>query len=453
MGDGGGKIVALLLSLGMLWQAWAVRRVVGTWLAPGCLYALFWFLMTFIPLVILLPVPIEPLSIAYILLTTTAFSAGSLLCNWKFAIAANQEGSRENAGAMFGSWFVKWGFWVFTMLSLACMVANSLIQDFTLYDIVFNLMESSERYTAMRYKGEITVNLYGQLSVVFSYIGVSLGGFVFDAERSRLRRGLVLLFSFLPSVAVMITQSAKGMFFLAIVMFYAAILVARLKRGELQLFSRGFMRRAILGALVTLPILTVSFLSRGLYESKDTDFIVDRLVHYFASYSCGHLYAFSDWFSSSLGSETLIHYDLEEPSYGFYTFMSLFNLAGVGRPVPPGVFDEYFQYKDLLTSNIYTMFRGLILDYGLAGSLVFTFVSSVLFHLAFYALLVNRRAPVATATYIFMVGYIYTSFIISLLIWNSIYVAYAILVALLWLNSNMRFPRRQPRPENAIRAP
>jgi len=35
--------------------------------------------------------------------------------------------------------------------------------------------------------------------------------------------------------------------------------------------------------------------------------------------------------------------------------------------VPGGGFDQYCSYGDLLTGELYTMFRGLILDFGIIG--------------------------------------------------------------------------------------
>jgi oligosaccharide repeat unit polymerase len=438
------KLLSVLLSFCILWQGYVFRRIHGTWLTPAGLWSLFWFALTILPLVLLLlvPVTVNPLAIAYILVFCLVFSLGSLFFPWSSALASNALKASVRDGADYGSRFLTIVFWGATFGALLFLLMNSLVQQITLYDLVFNLLESSARYAQMRYSGEITANVYAQLSNVLIYVAVPLGGFVFDAARGRVYRAAILAFAFLPSLVIMVTQSARGTFFLAAVMFYAAILIARLNRGDTRLFSPGGARRSVTMLLVVVPIVGISFLARGIYQSDDTDFIIDRLIYYFASYSCGHLYAFSDWFTHLSGGTSVLEYAPTEPSYGYYTFMAVFNAVGMERDVPPGVFVEYFLYQDLLSSNIFTIYRGLILDFGAIGSLVFAFTSSLAFHLSFYHMLRSRRPAVTVAAYIFMVGYVYTSLIISLLIWNSVYAAFLLLSVILWCNTRLRLAGR-----------
>jgi hypothetical protein len=98
--------------------------------------------------------------------------------------------------------------------------------------------------------------------------------------------------------------------------------------------------------------------------------------------------------------------------------------------LPIGTFDDYYSYGHLLTTNIYTMFRGLIQDFGLIGSVLFMLVTGFLFHLNFHSMLRSRRPAFAVAVFVLMIGYFYTSFISSLLGVNRIY--YATFV-LLWI--------------------
>ena len=70
------KCLALSFSLMILGQAYLVRRYVGTWLFPACLFGLFWFGYTFVPLAILFWVPAEPYAIAFIFLCTVGVFNG-----------------------------------------------------------------------------------------------------------------------------------------------------------------------------------------------------------------------------------------------------------------------------------------------------------------------------------------------------------------------------------------
>ena len=429
----GEKLIAIVFSGAIFWQGFLVRKIVGTWLVPACLFSLFWFGYTFIPLVLLFNVPVEPLSIGYILVANLLFSCSAFAFDWRRAFRSNQE-KLQCGSADYASWFIGLVFWTSTLVSLAGLIANSLLQGFTIADLLGNLFDSAERYTQMRYSDQISANVFGQTSTVLSYLGATLGGFLYFHARTTGRRLVLLLGSFLPSILVMLTQSAKGMLFLAIFMFYAAILVCRIADGDLRLFGPRAGRQAVMAGAVILPILAVSFLSRGLYGTGDPETIMGTLIHYFASYTCGHLYAFSDWFAHLLGKSTLMHYFDDTGAYGFYTFIAVFKLFGSEKVVPLGFFEEFFSYSDLLTTNIYTIYRGLILDFGLGGALVYSLLSGLLLHLSFYAMLINRKPSATVAVFIVMLGYFYTSFLISLLVWNSVYVSLGLIAVVLRLN-------------------
>src|ERR1700675_4876209 len=100
------KCLALAFSLMILGQAYRVRRYVGTWLFPACLFGLFWFGYTFLPLAILFWVPIQPYGTAFIFLCTVAFSMGSLFFDWKTAFVRNGQ-KRETTVLVYGSSFLK----------------------------------------------------------------------------------------------------------------------------------------------------------------------------------------------------------------------------------------------------------------------------------------------------------------------------------------------------------
>src|SRR5215469_7723696 len=110
------KCVALVFSLMILGQAYLVRRYVGTWLFPACLFGLFWFAYTFFPLATLFWVPVQPYAIAFILVCTVAFSMGSVLFDWKTAFGRNAR-KTETAALVYGSPVLKRVFYLSTFLS------------------------------------------------------------------------------------------------------------------------------------------------------------------------------------------------------------------------------------------------------------------------------------------------------------------------------------------------
>jgi oligosaccharide repeat unit polymerase len=437
------KCIALVFSLSILGQAYLVRRLVGTWVFPSCLFGLFWFVFTFLPLVLLLTVPVEPYAIGFILLCALAFSISSLLFDWGPAFKRNAQ--KRDTEALYGSRFLKHVFYASAAASLVLIVLNSLAQGITLYDLVFNLFASAQEYANLRYSEELTSTLVERLSLVCAYLGASIGGLRFCCGSHKGDRRLIIVLSFLPSVLVALTQSAKWPFLLSVVLFCSGILAYRVSSRRLYLFGGNSQSLAIYAGIVLL-IVTASFLSRGLYVSGDSNLVMQLLAGRFASYSSGHIYAFSDWFAFSIGRHSEFAYAREAGSHGFYTFATLFKLMGSQRVLPIGVYDDYYSNGGVLTTNVYTMFRGLILDFGFVGSVLFMSVVGLLFHAAFYALLSRRRPVFTVVAFLFMVSYFFSSFVVSMFGSNILYyvtfgLMWIVLYANKWMTSQYKsFP-------------
>jgi oligosaccharide repeat unit polymerase len=427
------KCLALVFSFLILGQAYLVRRYVGTWLFPACLFGLFWFGYTFVPLAILFWVPVNPYAIAFLFLCTLAFSMGSLPFDWKTAFQRNAQ-KRETAPLVYGSPFLKVVFYVSTLASLVFLALNLSAQGISLHDLFFDLYASAAAYADLIYSENLKVTIFERLSIVCAYMGAILGGFLFPCMPTKNGRRLIVVLSFLPSTFAAVTQSSKGLLFLCIVFFYAGLLVYRASVGTLRLFERGSIKSLMVCMAVVILIVTVAFMPRGLYTIEDNNLLINKLIERYVSYSCGHIYAFSDWFAFVIGRPSEFVYSRESATYGFYTFAPLFRLLGSHKVVPQGYFDVDYSYGDSLATNIFTMFRGLILDFGFIGSVLFMLATGLLLHRTFHTMLRNRRPVFTVAVFVFAMGYFYTSFIISMLVWSNIYLTFVLLWIVLQIN-------------------
>lgn len=435
-----GKILALFFSLMILGNAYIVKRIIGTWIFPACIFSLFWFAYTFFPLICLFSVPIEPLAIVYIFISTVLFSMSSFVFNWNLAVKINKIKIKA------GMWLFKNKFLITLLIichvfSIILIIFNSIIQGFSLNDIIFNFFSSSSQYTQKRYDDEIQANIFGQLSLIITYMSAVIGGFLTTHYKLIRTKLLIACVAITPSVLIMITQSAKGAFFFAVVIYFAGTLVNKVYNNEKKLFDTASLKMVVISLLIVLPLLTISFLSRGLYEESDTSFVIEKLVHYFVSYAFAHMYAFSDWFSFYIGNTSIQSYDNIDTSYGFYTVMAPFKILGSNQIVPMGVYDEYFKYNEIITTNIYTIFRGLIIDFTLAGSLIYMLLTGFFIHLSFFLMLIQTKPVINTSFFIFVVLYMQNSQVISILMWNNVYASFILLCVLLYLNNFINFKK------------
>ncbi len=434
------KCVALVFSLMILGQAYLVRRYVGTWLFPACLFGLFWFGLTLIPLVVLLTVPIDPWGTGFILLCLAAFSFSVFFFPWSEAFKKNAV-KREVTPLVYGSPFLKKMFYALVCATVACILADSFMQGISLHDLLFNLIAVSAAY---RDYGNLNVNIYARLGEIMVYDVAILGGMLISVTPTKWGRFRIILFSFIPGVLLALAQSFKWTLFACIAFFYGGLLTFRILQSNFCLFKKDALKKLILSVAALVLITTVSFMSRGLQNTEDTDLIQSRLKLSFASYSCGHLYGFSDWFTFYMAEHwgTRYHsqmtYSREHTTYGLYAFTPVFRfLGGNIKVIPEGKYDEYYEYGDILAGNIYTMFRPLIQDFGLLGSLLFMFLMGLLVHWSFYRMLLNGNPAFTVVVFIFSIGFFYASFVRSIFDWTSLYFSFALMWAILAINKHV----------------
>jgi oligosaccharide repeat unit polymerase len=327
-------------------------------------------------------------------------------------------------------------FYLSTGTSLVFLVIDSHVQGFSFHDLLFDLQATALAYADLVYSESLATTIYIKIAIVCTFLGAILGGLVFPYVTKKSERTFIAVMSFLPSIFVAITQTGKGLLLLSVVFFYSGILVHRLSVGKSRLFDKNSLKLALPAGAILILILASAVVFRNLSNSNDEELLA-RLSSYFASYSCGHVYAFSDWFAFITGSHSQFSYVHENSTHGFYTFMSLFQLMGSHKVVPLGIYDENYAYGDLLLSNVYTMFRGLILDFGFVGSLLFMFLVGVVLHKAFHVMLFTRRPVFTVAIFVFVIECFYYSFIASPLSWNRTLATFGALWIALAVNKRL----------------
>jgi len=412
------KIIAVLFSLLILAQAGTLRMVAGSWIVPGCLFGLFWFGYTFIPLVALWNVPINnPWAIFYIFSCCTIFSLPGYFFHWRSVF---RERLTRPAASDYNTPVILFSFYTVISLSVLCMLIDLSIQGVTLTAALTQPLAIANEMIARRYENALLPNIFAQFGIFLQYPAIIFGALVFASRNSNSAYRLFLLsLIFMPSVLEMVLKGAKGTLFLGMALFWGSLLVCKIRQGESRLVTANEIRKLVPYSVLVLGLLTAGFLSRfDLDASHHIDF-EKELTRLLASYAMAHLYSFSDWFSYYIGQGGSFHYDDDLGQYGFYTFLAVAKLLWNGIDIPSGTYEEYFIYQDILQTNIYTMFRGLIVDYGLLGSFIFLLILSVFFNFANYFLIRLKHPAFAVAIFVIMIAFFYSSALISLFTWLS----------------------------------
>lgn len=424
--------IAWIFVLAMAGNAWIARKIAGYWLNLGSIYGVFWMAMSTLPLSISFGSPINPLAIAYILFTSLAVTLSMLPFDWKHSYEVNK--GKASANDMFATRGLLIATLGFSLVGIVASIAKVLSAGFSILQLLTNTLETAGAFAASRYEGELESTTLGKLGLMSSYLAVFAGGLFAASTSNRALRALAIVAALLPALLTATLQSAKGLLFLSLAFLYGAVLVARIYNKNYVLFTIRDVKVAGIGTGLLLPFIIASFLARGLTQTNDISYITDRILGYLISYSSGHLYAFSDWFTQFIGDNSLFNYAQPDTIPGFFSFLFAFRLWGDSTELPPGLYAEYFKHGEFLQSNIYTAFRGAILDFGILGSLVAFYLAGTAGNLIFRHLLHNRRSAMAISLFLFSIGAIYMSYIVSILTWSVVPASIAMLSILLTMH-------------------
>lgn len=451
----------LITSLAIGVVAVVVRLKTRTWTHPALMFALFWFVMSVLPILGVPELTVSTSALLYIFALTVAFALPVLITDWSASVAIAQ--GRRHAKSPYGQSILLWVVIILPLLWIVIMGIDLSRQGFDLSRLIYNPLEIGCLYLGGRYSGTLVPTVFAQAATVLNYVAVALAGVALGSRKGVVLRLLLLALTFVPSILTVLVMADKGTIFLAAAFFYGGVIVARLTSGDTALINGTTIGTCVLAVIVLVPVIMLAMLNRGSGDCSDMQRTLeimsalggDKAGNFsdpmqgsvamrtsgmqFAlrSYAFGHIFAFSDWvehYFHGAGLQTYV--DPASATWGYWTFMAIGKLVYPAYQLPPGYYAEYILYEDVLQSNIYTMFRGLIYDFGVVGSWVFMLLIGAGASLIYRRILENRSAPISQALYILLTGSIYSSYIFSPFTWNSVYAApigVSIVLALLGL--------------------
>jgi len=427
------KIVAILLSVCLLVNAYVIKKQTNSWLVPGSLCSLFWFVFTFFPLVFLYSIPVSINGQLFITVGVLLFSWTFKFFNWQTVYKENGYKKPLHKIYNLNKIFIFLSISVF--ISVVATIVHLGFTGFSLKSFLINPIASASLYSQLRYTQSIDETFFNFLSLIFSYVSTLLGGFLFFSKKTKANKFLLLVFSFAPAIIIMLTQSAKGAFFLCLFLFLGCFYVAHHFRKERVKFSKKYILYAICSSVGLFLIFTFSFLSRSLKIVDSSALFFKDLKRLFSYYTMAHMYSFSDWMQSYLGNITTINYDTSSNHYGYYTFNFITRYLFPDKPYTRGIFNEYYSYNGIIQTNVYTIFRGLIMDFGIVGALVLCFLVGFIIHKLYFDFLKSKSPFFTFIVMISFIAFLGTSFLASILTWTVVPVSFILFSSILWLGS------------------
>ena len=307
---------------------------------------------------------------------------------------------------------VKWGLQVYT---------NGFgFENFLSID---SLAEMNHEFAVNRYSGNgMEGGIIGAVISILNamvYAAPLCGGFSYPYTNTS-KKKILSIFSLSPSILVTLTNNTKAGMIGSFLLFFSSFFIGyyckynswpKIKLKKIILGIIGFF--LFLGSMLFSMVLRMGSVDLSTLAMAFQKIIV---------YAFGNVQSFDIWFSRYAGDESNL--------YGMMTFLGIADTLGLIERVQ-GVYSSLMDSA----SNVFTVFRGLISDFGILGGMVFVALLGLLLRVAVNSIHKSFN-PCISATFsisvlffftfgIFISPWTYLSFIVAFLIlWFYIFMAY-----------------------------
>ncbi len=289
-----------------------------------------------------------------------------------------------------------------------------------------NLLEVNNTMAVARYTNDLNTSVISQIALVFVYLAPLLAGFTNAQFKAR----KLLVISLLPSLMVLLTQNTKFVFicaiFLLVISRFSYFLVFK---GRFPKFKLKHIVGALVGMLVFYFLVIFSFIARiGKLDEQVLEEVNYKVAFYFA-----HLPTFDDWLVNYLDKDIHFH------EYGVKTFFGIANTLGIAER-KAGIFDDnYYFYSNgrEFHSNVYTVFRYHIEDFGFWGTFVFVFILGFIFGLLKSKM--YRFSLLAVVVFSCLFFYVFNSYVSSIWAYMSFILVFILFYLSLFISKKRRY--------------
>jgi oligosaccharide repeat unit polymerase len=231
------------------------------------------------------------------------------------------------------------------------------------------LLELNSVAATNRYANDTPSNIISQITLIFVYLTPLFGGYLLPLLSKRKKYWCYL--SLLSALLITLTQAVKLGFINSIALWGIGVIVSSYANNNT--FFRIRLVTTIKILFFSILFFTILFLSM-IFRSGEFDLeTIQAMSQKFILYAFGHLPTFDLWFTKNIG-----HLN---PTGGVKTFYGITNYLGIAQR-NQGVFTDLTSFGKNnfsgMSTNIYTMFRFILEDYGLFGSILMLFITGII---------------------------------------------------------------------------
>ena len=355
----------IYVSIFILCIVTAIFRIqAGKWIVPGALFSLYWTIAVCFS-IILAPedYPVSWISVFWISISVFSLGIGSII-GVKISpvnkIALKLKNNIEDT--IYKMKNIGKTVTIFSFIGFigTLFLMNSLGKNISIFFSLEAIQSLSASVSEARYVDGFKPPLIYNICLSFNYAGALLGGMLRALKSTKI--------SYLPFVPILmstIIMTTKAGILFSIFLWLAGLLAMRIKIGKLEIEKKTIIQLSLSSTLITSIFIISSLLRYSMESFSDLKFIYEKLTVYYV----GFLSGYSQWFDGI----NLVYF---EKGFGSYTFAGLFDMLGI-QTRGQGIISNTVRVGNFET-NIYTVFRYIIQDFGLLGSLVFLFLIGLL---------------------------------------------------------------------------
>ncbi len=411
----------------------AARRLGQSWYAPAAFFAAFWCVFGGLPLVAG-PISVPPAGMLFLVGACGAVLLGAWVAQRRQRPVADP-GPTLSEPPLLG-WFIA----ACTVLGVAVVVlilASTNVGRTGLSPGA--ITETIHQLAIARASGTWQEPAVARVLTSAPYLGAMLAGLMLGIRNTGSKRWLSLTV-LAPAVAITVILTTKASLLLPLALGASSYLAASIAAGRAP--SLRWKRLALLaaiGAVLIAAFVAIQMVRYAGWSRGEAATVIKLLwVESFP-----YLGVFSTWVQGNALSTSL------HPSLGQYTFAGVFDLLHIHTRVA-GLYTDQVVI-DGSGYNIYTAFRGLIEDFTVPGALLFLAL------VGFGAELTYRRVKTGDLRYVGVLAAFYAatlwSFVVDVFIYNTIVLAFIVLIGYLVVAQTSSFKRAATRLHRSQRIP
>src|SRR6266566_2175944 len=398
--------------------AWVARRSGGSWYSPAAFFAGFWCVFGGLPL-IAGPISVAPAGMLFIAAACAAVLLGAWIARRRRATPAASPFPPQDPPLL--GWLIA----ACTLLGLAVVVL-------ILYSVETSssaprllsfgaIVETIHKLAVARNGGTWEEPAAARVLTTATYLGAMLSGLMIGLRDRGWSRWLSIVV-LVPSVLITVILTTRSSLLLPLALGASSYLATSIAAGKAPSFT--LQRVAWLAGLVAVMAVAFVLILMARYTGspagRPTPVVESLWLNTFP-----YIGVFSGWLQR-YGLWDSLHL-----TFGQYTFAGAFDLLHIHSRVT-GLYTEQVVINGS-QYNVYTAFRGLVEDFTVPGAVIFLAL------VGFGAELVYRRVRSGELLYVGILAAFYAvtlwSFVVDVFIYNTIVLAFVILIGYLAIAS------------------